>query len=57
MGFRPECKPEGWAKSRRWSMGVMFSWTDKEIRHADEAYIAISVVLTLAMLIGALFLF
>ncbi len=34
----------------------MFDWRDKEIRHADEVYIAIVTVLTLAMVVGAVLL-
>lgn len=30
----------------------MFDWHDDEFRHADEVYIAVVVVLTLAMIIG-----
>lgn len=32
-------------------------WSDKEFRHADEAYLITVLVLTLAMVIGARFLF
>lgn len=31
-------------------------WSDKEIRHADEVYLITTLILTLAMLIGARFL-
>jgi len=27
-------------------------WTDPEIRHVDEVYIAVTLLLTLAMIIG-----
>jgi hypothetical protein len=30
----------------------MFDWRDKEIRHADEIYIAVVSALTLAMIVG-----
>ncbi len=33
----------------------MFDWKDREVRRADEVYIAVVVVLTIAMLLGALF--
>lgn len=31
-----------------------FDWKDKEIRHLDEFYIAVSSVLVIAMIAGAL---
>lgn len=37
----------------------MFDWHDKEFRHADEVYIAVVALLTIAMLLGfaALYIF
>lgn len=34
----------------------MFDWHDKEFRHADEVYVAVIVILTLAMIIGSFFI-
>lgn len=31
----------------------IFDWKDKEFRHADEVYIAVVAVITIAMLLGA----
>lgn len=30
----------------------MFNWHDEEFRHADEVYLAVIGILTLAMIIG-----
>lgn len=33
----------------------MFDWHDQEFRHADEVYLAVIAILTLAMIIGYFF--
>ena len=34
----------------------MFDWKDKEFRRADEIYIAVVGILTVAMIVGAMLL-